>query len=117
MKDKKYIALYKNIKDKITRGEYKSGEKLPSKRVMANMCTYSLITVENAYRMLADEGYIKSVEKSGYFVQDTVFPAASSNEKETRRLTLLSENVTNTIGKSSFSGQGRWKHRGRVIGK
>ena len=22
-----------------------------------------------------------------------------------------------TIGKSSFSGQGRWKHRGRVIGK
>ena len=67
MSDKKYIALYKSIKDKITGGEYKSGQKLPSKRVMSGMCGYSLITVENAYRMLADEGYVKPVEKSGYF--------------------------------------------------
>ena len=91
MKDKKYIVLYKSIKDKIAGGEYKDGERLPSKRVMANMCGYSLITVENAYRMLADEGYIKPVEKSGYFVQGTVFLSAVSKEKEARKLTLLSE--------------------------
>ena len=51
MKDKKYIALYKAIKNKINHGEYKSGEKLPSKRIMANITGYSLITVENAYKI------------------------------------------------------------------
>ena len=98
MKDKKYIALYKSIKDKITCGKYKSGQKLPSKRVMANMCGYSLITVENAYRMLVDEGYVKPIEKSGYFIQETAFLPLSSKEKEVRKLTLLSEDAVNEDG-------------------
>ena len=100
MKEKKYIALYKSIKDKITGGEYKNGEKLPSKRVMSDMCGYSLITVENAYRMLIDEGYVKPVEKSGYFVTASVFLPSSSKEKEKRRLVLLSEHTQNEEGES-----------------
>lgn len=65
---KKYFNLYKTIKNKIINGEYKADEKLPSKRVMADMSGYSLITVEHAYNMLADEGYIKTKERSGYYV-------------------------------------------------
>ena len=57
---KKYLKLYNIVKEKIITGEYKAGEKLPSKRVMADMSGYSSITVEAAYNMLSDEGYIAS---------------------------------------------------------
>jgi len=89
MNEKKYIALYKSIKDKILTGEYKSGEKLPSKRVMAHLSHFSLITVENAYRMLIDEGYIKPVEKSGYFVADTHFMPTDTKVRQKKSLSLL----------------------------
>ena len=66
--EKKYYGLYINIKNRILNGEYRAGEKLPSKRVMAEMTGYSIITVQTAYGMLADEGYVEARERSGYFV-------------------------------------------------
>lgn len=82
MKEKKYLTLYGNIKEKILSGEYKVGEKLPSKRVMADMCGVSVITVQLAYSLLADEGYIEPRERSGYFVSGIdVFPRAESKAK------------------------------------
>ncbi len=68
MKDKKYYLLYLQIKNKILSGDYSVGEKLPSKRVMADKCGFSTITVERAYSMLEEEGYISTRERSGYFV-------------------------------------------------
>jgi len=68
MKEKKYLSLYKHIKNKILSGDYQAGEKLPSKRVMADKFGCSVITVETAYDMLSDEGYIATKERSGYFV-------------------------------------------------
>lgn len=65
---KKYFEIYKDIKNKILTEEYKAGEKLPSKRVTADKNGCSVITVETAYGMLADEGYIVSRERSGYYV-------------------------------------------------
>jgi GntR family transcriptional regulator/MocR family aminotransferase len=65
---KKYYDLYNEIKSKIISGEYAPKEKLPSKRVMADKSGYSIITVERAYGMLEEEGYISTRERSGYFV-------------------------------------------------
>ena len=65
---KKYFKIYKDIKNKILSEEYRAGEKLPSKRITADWYGCSVITVETAYGMLADEGYIESKERSGYFV-------------------------------------------------
>ena len=67
---KKYFEIYSEIKSGINKGEYKRGEKLPSKRVLADKYGCSLITVERAYSMLDDEGYIYSRERRGYFVSD-----------------------------------------------
>ncbi len=67
-KEKKYNRLYREIKGKILRGEYRAEEKLPSKRVMSDRYGYSAVTVERAYAMLQDEGYITSRERSGYYV-------------------------------------------------
>ena len=65
---KKYYSLYEKLKRDIILGEYKAGEKLPSKRVMADMMGFSLITVENAYSILEQEGYVVAKQRSGYFV-------------------------------------------------
>jgi len=79
MREKKYLEIYKSIKNKILNGEYLAGEKLPSKRVTADKNGCSVITVETAYGMLADEGYITPRERSGYYVCkiDALFPGNS----------------------------------------
>lgn len=64
----KYISLYRHIKSDIQNGVLLPGEKLPSKRAIAEHLGISVITAENAYLALLDEGYIISREKSGYYV-------------------------------------------------
>ena len=68
MKEKKYYTLYRQLKEKILSSEYLAGQKLPSMRVMSDKSGYSLVTVERAYAMLEEEGYISTRERSGYFV-------------------------------------------------
>ena len=63
-----YLQLYNQIRKDITDGIYSFGSKLPSKRTVANETGVSTITVEHAYDLLRDEGYIESKERSGYFV-------------------------------------------------
>lgn len=64
-----YEQIYEGIKRDILTGRLRSGEKLTSKRRLAEQLGVSLITVENAYAQLIAEGYVRSAEKSGYFVQ------------------------------------------------
>ncbi len=64
-----YEALYRCIRGDILSGVLKSGEKLPSKRALAANLEVSKITVETAYDQLLSEGYLRSVEKVGYFVE------------------------------------------------
>lgn len=65
-----YDYLYQCIRRDIVGGLLRPGEKLPSKRTMARHLNVGLITVANAYAQLATEGYIRAVEKKGYFVED-----------------------------------------------
>lgn len=82
MKVKKYLSIYGDIKEKIISGEYKVGDKLPSKRVLADMRGVSVITIQLAYSILADEGYIEPRERSGYFVSDIeAFPTGETKKK------------------------------------
>ena len=67
-KAKKYLEVYESVKEDIIKGRYPVGTKLPSKRVMAEAKGMSLVTIEHAYELLAEEGYIFTKEKSGYFV-------------------------------------------------
>lgn len=63
-----YLQLYKEMREDIVEGVYKYGEKLPSKRLVAEETSVSTITVEHTYSLLSEEGYIESKERSGYFV-------------------------------------------------
>ena len=83
----KYYYLYSAIKEDILAGNLKKNEKLPSKRSLAEHLGISLITVENAYQMLKDEGYIESRERSGYFISEIT--PMKRNPKEKKKLDLL----------------------------
>lgn len=85
---KKYLRLYEKVKKDIISSEYKAGEKLPSKRVMADMTGYSKITVENAYAILEQEGYIETKERSGYFVCE-INPLHASLTEDIKRERLI----------------------------
>ena len=60
--------IYSSIKNQIAGGSLREGEKLPSKRSLAQNLGVSVITVQNAYAQLIDDGFICSVEKKGFFV-------------------------------------------------
>lgn len=64
-----YEALYRSIREDILSGHLTAGERLPSKRALADHLRVSKVTVETAYAQLAAEGYLRSVEKVGYFVE------------------------------------------------
>ena len=73
-KDSLYEFLYKSIKNDILSGKLRNGERLPSKRVLAEHLSISTITVENAYNQLVAEGYIYSKPKSGFYVSPIISP-------------------------------------------
>ncbi|WP_026835475.1 PLP-dependent aminotransferase family protein [Eubacterium xylanophilum] len=65
-----YEQLYTEIKNRISSGAMKPGEKLPSKRNLAKQLSISVITIENAYNQLLSEGFIYSLPRKGFFVND-----------------------------------------------
>ncbi len=65
-----YEELYRCIRQDILDGTISPGDRLPSKRSLAKNLSISTITVEHAYGMLLDEGYIYSIPKKGYFAAD-----------------------------------------------
>ena len=66
-----YESLYRCIREDILTGRLAPGYKLPSKRALAEHLEVSKVTVEGAYAQLLSEGYIRSREKVGYFVEET----------------------------------------------
>lgn len=76
-----YEALYRCIREDILSGALQPGEKLPSKRALAENLEVSKITVETAYSQLLAEGYIRSREKVGYFVEAVEHPEPASPDR------------------------------------
>lgn len=64
-----YETLYRNIRNDILSGVLHAGERLPSKRALAEHLNVSKVTVENAYAQLIAEGFVRTVPKSGCFVE------------------------------------------------
>lgn len=65
-----YEQLYRLIRQDISTGVLRGGERLPSKRQLAQHLEVSQITVETAYGQLLAEGYLTSSPRRGYFVQN-----------------------------------------------
>ncbi|MGO5053599.1 MocR-like pyridoxine biosynthesis transcription factor PdxR [Lachnospiraceae bacterium LCP25S3_G4] len=63
-----YEQIYQSIKEDIQNGKIRSGEKLPSTRVLSKYLEVSRSTVELAYEQLLSEGYIEAEPCKGFFV-------------------------------------------------
>ena len=66
--EKRYLTIYQSIRKDIEDGLYAPKDKLPSKRTLARDFGVSVITVEHALQLLADEGYVAAKQRSGCYV-------------------------------------------------
>ena len=74
-----YEYLYRRLRDDILSGVLAAGERLPSKRALAEHLRVSVITVEGAYQQLEAEGYVDARPRLGFFVSPVdQAPAAAS---------------------------------------
>ena len=88
-----YLQLYEQIRKDITDGIYLFGERLPSKRTVAEELEISTVTVEHCYALLCDEGYAEARERSGYFVsfrKEESFASFPEREKTVKEYAFFS---------------------------
>ncbi len=64
-----YEEVYEEIKASIISGKLKKGERLISKRSIAETFGVSVVTAEKAVSKLIEERYVEAVERSGYFIR------------------------------------------------
>ena len=81
-----YMKLYEELRHQISSGAYSYGRKIPSKRELAQEKGCSVITVEHAYDLLIEEGYIEARNKSGYYVVFRKDDTYSPKEIETQSI-------------------------------
>ena len=70
-----YMQVYEYFAREIRAGRVGEGEKLPSKRRLAQDLRVSVNTVDTAYSMLAAEGYAEARPKSGFYACRVDAPA------------------------------------------
>lgn len=100
---KKYLEVYDYLKRDIVEGVYKSGDKLPSKRILADKFNVSTITVEHAYELLLEEGYVESIEKKGYFVLYKTGDFHFNGVTPLNKITFESSYYSSQINESNIS--------------
>lgn len=94
-----YTRLYRHIKRDISNGTLTPGEKLPSRRALAENMGVSTVTVDNAYGQLLEEGYIYALPKKGYFVSQIsgsiLFPEVKGKKKASSKLNFKKKTRNN----------------------
>lgn len=101
--------LYSQIKEQILMGQLIPNQRLPSKRSLADHLGISVITVQGAYQNLIDEGFIYSIEKSGFFVEDIHQPVKKNKEEKLKKQSVkktqknvIGDFTQNAIGYEKF---------------
>lgn len=67
---KRYAQLAATLGERIEQGLYRPGDRLPSVRALSEEHGVSISTVQQAYRVLEDDGLVEPRPKSGYFVPE-----------------------------------------------
>lgn len=102
-----YEQLYLHIAEKIRNKSIKENEKMPSKKSLAKYLGISVNTVETAYSILTDEGYLLAKPRSGYYVRRIDVPIGTHNieyvqEKKEEASDFKIDFRTNTVDIASF---------------
>ena len=84
-----YVQLRNEIVMGIGRGELKRGESLPTVRQMAADIGVNTMTVNKAYKILKDEGYIEIDRRHGAKVNPSINLSSEFKEKLESELELI----------------------------
>lgn len=68
-KDPIYIQIVSQIKKLVLEGKLKPSDSIPAMRTLAKDLSVSVITVQKAYEILRDEGFLNTVVGKGTFVE------------------------------------------------
>ena len=90
-----YLQILLYIKRGIAAGTIKDNDELPSRRVLSALLGVNPNTVQKAYRMLEEEGYIQS--RSGA----KSYMVLSEAKIEATRRQLIAEEAMKLVGQSS----------------
>ena len=88
-----YEFLYQSIREDIARGRIPCGTKLPSKRNLAQHLDIGVATVTAAYDQLITDGFVRTEQRRGYFVEDV-------SEFRCKPVTSQFKDLNNEDGKS-----------------
>lgn len=67
-KESIYLQIFHEYKKYIELGVYKNNDKLPSVRSLAEQFSINPNTVQRAYQLLEEKGYITTLSKKGVYV-------------------------------------------------
>jgi GntR family transcriptional regulator len=82
-----YVSIADDIKNKIAKGEYQPGTKIPSERKLCTVYDVSRMTIRQAINKLVIDGYVYSVKGSGTFI------AEKKIEKQKNKLSSFTEDM------------------------
>lgn len=116
-----YVRIYLQLKQMIIEGKYTEHQKMPSKRKLAQTLKVSPLTVDQAYQQLIVEGYVYSIEKSGFYANKytDMFtqPQTKKVKKQTEEIEAQSYAYsfeTHTVDTSLFP-QATWAKLARQV--
>ena len=97
-----YVQLYEHLKEEISEGHIRTGERLPSLRNMAKNLGVSVTTVKIAYDQLMVEGYLVSRPQSGFYAAQG---AGTENTNKTGNDLMPVDQNTNSVFNVSATGR------------
>ncbi|MFO3716805.1 GntR family transcriptional regulator [Anaerococcus sp. ENR1011] len=87
-----YIQIVSQIKKLVLDGKIKPGDSIPAMRTLAKDLNVSVITVQKAYEILRDEGFLNTVVGKGTFVEKPEIHDLKINQKE-NLITKIDETI------------------------
>lgn len=91
-KDPIYIQIVSQIKKLVLEGKLKPGDSIPAMRTLAKDLSVSVITVQKAYEILRDEGFLNTVVGKGTFVEMPEMHDLKINQKS-NLITKIEETI------------------------
>ncbi len=94
-----YAQIVNGVKERILKGIFEPGEKLPSVRDMAKMMTLNPNTVQKAYKELEREKVVITIQGRGTFISEEYKP-----RKDEHKLNEVKETLKKGIIEAFYMG-------------
>lgn len=99
-----YEQIVIQVKKKILEGDLKVGTNIPAMRTLAKSLNVSVVTVQKAYEILRDEGFINTIVGKGTFVKLPEIDELKIQKKDELNL-LIKQVITFALSNGYTKGE------------